>query len=91
MPDREDDEARRRRRADDTRRWRSRRRRGVQLFQFEAGSTEYDLAVRYGGLKEAQRSNKAAVNAALGRFLRKAIAALLREDARRSPDQKRGQ
>ncbi len=85
----EDELERRRRHADDTRRWRSRKRRGVELFQFEAGSTEYDLAVRFGGPKDTQRSNKAAVNAALGRFLR--IAALLREDARRSPDQKRGQ
>ena len=60
-----DDAARRRLRAADTARWRSRRRRGVQLFQVEAGPTEYDLAIRYGGLKESQVFNKAAVNAAL--------------------------
>jgi hypothetical protein len=48
-----------------------------------AGLTEYELAIRYGGLKEAQISNKAAVNAALGRLLRRALTALLREDERR--------
>jgi hypothetical protein len=74
---------RRRRRAADTARWRSRCRRGVQLFQLEAGPTEYDLAIRYGGLKKAQISNKAAVNAALGRLLRRALTALLREGKRR--------
>lgn len=35
---------------------------------------------RYGGLKESQIRNKAAVNAALGRLLRRALDALLRED-----------
>jgi hypothetical protein len=60
--------ARRRRRAADTARWRSRCRRGVQLFQLEAGSTEHELAIRYGGLEETQVSNKTAVNAALGRL-----------------------
>jgi hypothetical protein len=79
-----EDLERRRRRADDTRRWRSRKRRGVQLYDFEAGSFEYDLAVKFGGLKETQRNDKAAVARALGRFLRKAIAALLREDALRT-------
>jgi hypothetical protein len=74
-----DDAARRHRRAEDTARWRSRCRRGVQLFQIEAGPMEYDLAIRYGGLKEARIADKAAVNAALGRLLRLALAALLRE------------
>jgi hypothetical protein len=78
-----DDAARRRRRAEDTARWRSRRRRGVQLFQLEAGPTEYDLAIRYGGLNETQVCNKHAVNAALGRLLRRALVALLREGDRR--------
>jgi hypothetical protein len=70
---------RRRRRAEDTARWRSRRRRGVQLFQIEAGPSEYDLAVRFAGLREDRISDKAAVSAAIGRLLRKALAALLRE------------
>jgi hypothetical protein len=75
--------ARQRRRAADTARWRSRRRRGVELFQIEAGPREYDLAVEYGGLREDQITDKAAVAGALGRLLRRAIIALLREDTRR--------
>jgi hypothetical protein len=74
---------RRRRRAADTARWRSRRRRGVQLFQIEAGPHEYDLAIQYGGLREDQISNKVAVKAALGRLLRRALVALLHETAQR--------
>jgi hypothetical protein len=65
--------SRRRRRAADTARWRSRQRRGMQLFMFEAGSFEYDLAVRYGGLREDQTGNKTVVRAALGRLLRKGL------------------
>jgi hypothetical protein len=75
--------ARRRRRADDTRRWRSRQRPGMALFTFEAGPHEYDLAVRFAGLREDQVGNKTAVNAALGRLLRRALVALLHEDVRR--------
>lgn len=70
---------RRRRRAADTARWRSRRRRGVELFQIEAGPREYDLAVKYGGLREDQIADKIAIAAALGRLLRRALVALLRE------------
>jgi hypothetical protein len=75
--------ARRRRRAADTARWRSRRRRGVELFQIEAGLREYDLAIEYGGLRDDQITDKSAIAAALGRLLRRAIVALLREDPRR--------
>jgi hypothetical protein len=75
--------ARRRRRAADTARWRSRRRRGVELFSIEAGSREYDLAIRYAGLREDQLSDKSAVSAALGRLLRRALLALLNEETRR--------
>jgi hypothetical protein len=78
--------ARRRRRALDTARWRSRRRRGVELFQIEAGPREYDLAVEYGGLREDQMADKAAIAAALGHLLHRL--ALLRKDIRRGP--KRG-
>jgi hypothetical protein len=57
-PDNAKAAARHRRRAADTARWRSRRRRGVQLFQIEAGPREYDLAVEYGGLREDQIADK---------------------------------
>jgi len=40
------------------------------LFQVEAGPFEYDLALRYGGLREQEINNKTAVAAALGRLLR---------------------
>ncbi|MGE5166409.1 MAG: hypothetical protein ACM3IH_20625 [Sphingobacteriales bacterium] len=67
-----DDAARRRRRAADTAAWRSRQRRGVQLFQDEAGAWEYGLMLR-----EGRTSDKRAVRDALGRLLRKALAALV--------------
>jgi hypothetical protein len=82
-PDDSKARAHRRRRADDTRRWRSRVRRGVQLFKLEAGRWEYDLCVRFAGLPEKQTGNKVAVAAALGRLLRRSLLALLREDAQR--------
>jgi hypothetical protein len=79
----EDDAARRRRRAADTARWRSRRRRAVELYQLECGPHEIDLAIRFGGLKESRIADRDAVNAALGRLLRRALTALLlREDGR---------
>ena len=62
---------------------RSRQRRRVQLFQLEAGAREYDLAVKFAGLREDQIDNKVAVNTALGRLLRKALFALLHESKRR--------
>jgi hypothetical protein len=74
--------ARRCRRAADTARWRSRRRRAVELFSLEAGAQEFDLAIKYSGLREHEIGNKVAVNAALGRLLRRALAALLRESRR---------
>jgi hypothetical protein len=65
-------------------RWRSRERRKVQLFEFEAGAYEYNLAVKYAGLREDQTANKVLASAAMGRLLRKALLALvLQEEARR--------
>jgi hypothetical protein len=52
------------------------------LYSLEAGAAEIDLAIRFGGLKESRISDRHAVNAALWRLLRKALAALLREDNR---------
>ena len=74
--------ARRRRRVADTARWRSRRRRGVALFQIEAGPREYDLVIRYAGLRESQTSDKSAVAAALGRLLRAGLVALIHEETK---------
>ena len=44
----------------------SRRRRGVALFQIEAGLDEYDLAKLYGGLREDQMGDKLAVAVPIG-------------------------
>jgi hypothetical protein len=77
MPKRPDDNATER-----TRRWRSRQRRGVHLFQIEADYEVYDLAIKYGGLREDQLADRAAVAAALSRLWRRAVGALLREAAR---------
>ncbi len=70
----------RRRRNADTARWRSREARHVQLHQVEAGDFEYDLCVKYAGLKESQLTNKVAVNTSLGRLLRKALTALILQE-----------
>jgi hypothetical protein len=74
----------RRRHAEAVARWRSRERRKVQLFEFEAGAYEYDVAVRYAGLRDDQTTSNSLVSAAMGRLLRKALLALvLQEEARR--------
>jgi hypothetical protein len=65
------------------RRCRDRQRRGVELFEFEAGEWEYGLCVKFAELPENLTGNKAAVRAALGRLLRRGLLALLREDDRR--------
>jgi hypothetical protein len=54
------------------------------LFEFEAGAVEYELAKIYAGLRESEMDNKAAVSAALGRLLRRALVSLMREDSRKS-------
>lgn len=71
------DPAYRRRRARDTAAWRSRQRRGVELFKVECGRLEYDFMVRFAGLREDRTTNKAAASAALGRLLRMGLIALL--------------
>jgi hypothetical protein len=83
MPRSEDDPARRRRRAADTARWRSRRRRRVELYPVEVGWHELEFAMRFGGLTEAGISDRAAVSAALGKLLQRAILALVHEQDRK--------
>ena len=69
--------ARRRRHSADQARLRSRRRRGVELLSIEVGQREFDLMVRFAGLREDQTTNKTAVTAAIGRLLRLGLGALL--------------
>ncbi len=57
--------------------------REVELFQIEAGRFEYDLCVKYGGLREEQLDDKAAVAVALGKLLRAGLVALLERNTRR--------
>ena len=71
---------RRRRRAADTARWRSRRRRNVQVFQIEIDAQTYDIMLALGRLRQEQISNKFVVATALGKLLRNALDALLREN-----------
>jgi hypothetical protein len=67
----------RRRRAADTARWRSRRRRCVELYAIEVGTHEIDLAIMHGGLRENRLHDKLAISVALGRLLRRALVALV--------------
>jgi hypothetical protein len=75
--------AHRRCRAADTARWRSRRRRCVELYSIECGPDEIDLAIKFGGLKESRITDRVAVSVGLGKLLHRAIICLLREENRR--------
>jgi len=74
-------DAARRRRADDTRRWRVRLNRGAAVYPVEIDGTTFDLMERFGGLKDSKIGDRQAVATALGKLLRRALEALLREEA----------
>src|SRR5215831_6323945 len=74
-------EAAKRRRADDTRRWRERLHRGAAVYPVEIDGTTFDLMERFGGLKDSKTGDRQAVATALGKLLRRALEALLREEA----------
>jgi hypothetical protein len=71
----------RQRRAADTARWRERLHRGAAVYPVEVDGTTFDLMERYGGLKDSKTGDRQAVATALGRLLRRALQALLREEA----------
>src|SRR6516225_832158 len=71
----------RKRRAADTARWRERLHRGAAVYPVEVDGTTFDLMERFGGLKDSKTSDRQAVATALGKLLRRALAALLREGA----------
>jgi len=71
----------RQRRAADTARWRERLRRGMAVYPVEVDGTTFDLMERFGGLKASKVDDRGAVAAALGKLLRLALEALLREEA----------
>ena len=70
-----------RRRAEDTRRWRERLHRGAAVYPIEVDGTTFDLMGRFGGLKDSKTGDRRAVASALGKLLRRALEALLREEA----------
>jgi len=74
-------DARRQRRAADTARWRERLHRGAAVYPVEVDGTTFDLMERFGGLKDSKTSDRQAVATALGKLLRRALEALLREEA----------
>ena len=69
------------RRAADTARWRERLQRGAAVYLVEVDGTTFDLMERFGGLKDSNTGDRQAVAAALGKLLRRALEALLREEA----------
>ena len=71
----------RQRRAADTARWRERLARGAAVYPVEVDGTALDLMERFGGLKDSKTSDRRAVATALGKVLRRALEALLREEA----------
>jgi hypothetical protein len=72
----------RQRRADDVRRCRARQARGAACYYVECDTETFDLLVRFEGL-DPDSSDRQAVARTLGRLLRRALAALLREAAQR--------
>ena len=70
----------RQRRAADTARWRERLQRGAAVYPVEVDGTTFDLMERFGGLKDSKIGDRQAVATALGKLLRRALEALLREE-----------
>jgi hypothetical protein len=56
---------------------RSRERRKVKQFKFEVGQREYNLAVRYAGLRDDQAHDDAIAAPAIGKLLRMGLVALV--------------
>ena len=69
------------RRAADTARWRERLQRGTAVYPVEVDGATFDLMERFGGLKDSKTGDRQAVATALGKLLRRALEALLREEA----------
>jgi hypothetical protein len=75
-------EAARRRWADEARRWRELRlHRGAAVYPVEVDGTTFDLMERFAGLSDSKTADHQAVATPLGKLLRPALEALLREEA----------
>jgi hypothetical protein len=68
------------RRATDTARWRERLQRGACVLPVEVDGMTFDLMERFGGLKDSKTGDRQAIATALGKLLRRALEALLREE-----------
>jgi len=73
----------RQRRADDVRRCRARQARGAACYCVECDAETFDLLVRFEGLDPDKITNRQVVADALGRLLRRALAALVRQTTHR--------
>jgi len=73
----------RQRRADDVRRCRARQARGAACYYVECDADTFDLLVRFEGLDPDKINDRQVVARALGRLLRRALDALLRQTAHR--------
>ena len=73
----------RQRRAADTARWRERLKRGTAVYPVEVDGQLFDLMQKLSGLRDDKTDDRCAVAAALGRLLRRALEALLREEVAR--------
>jgi hypothetical protein len=71
----------RQRRAADTARWRERLHRGAAVYPVEVDGQLFDLMQRFSGLRDDKTDDRQAVATALGKLLRRALEALLREEA----------
>ena len=55
--------------------------RGAAVYPVEVDGTTFDLMERFGGLSDSSTGDRQAVATALGKLLRRALEALLREEA----------
>ena len=67
--------------AEKTAAFRHRRAADTAVYPVEVDSTTFDLMERFGGLKDSKTGDRQAVATALGKLLRRALEALLREEA----------
>jgi len=74
----------RQRRADDVRRCRARQARGAACYFVEVDGETFDLLARFEGFDISKAHDRQASAEALGKLLRRALGALLRESARRN-------
>jgi hypothetical protein len=64
----------------DTARWRERLQRGACVLPVEVDGMTFDLMERFGGLKDSKTGDRQAIATALGKLLRRALEAFLREE-----------